>query len=136
MREKVRERESESARGRERFFDDSHGWETVSRRRKPPSPTATRTAFITHLPTNFTYRDLEDLILPYGHALNMVIPNKTKPSWNFKFAFVLFARTSSLLTAIQNLYGKRIGAHKILIQPAKTDSRLRTNPNPVHQNLV
>ena len=96
-------------------------WTVVSRRRQRPKQTqAAKTCFINHIPITTTISDLAQIFRKHGAIENIAIPINQK-NLNHKFAFVQFYHPQSIITAIQDENGQRIGGLRMTVHHAKYD---------------
>lgn len=108
---------------------------TVVQRRKPRTLAnkAASTCFITFLPTNITKSDLFDIFHQYGYITNIAVPKPPNAQPKFRFAFIRFDSSSSVIKAIRGEDGRRMNYHRIKVQIAKHDSNIHTPSNPPRQ---
>lgn len=128
MREKVREFPGELEEG---------AWQTVKRRRRQSPPksipsTANKTIFIDFLPMEINTQTLRFIFLPHGSISTIVIPQKLRENCRHRYAFIKYSSTQSLLSAISQENGRKIGTFKLKVNPAKYDSPTQSFHNQPH----
>ena len=125
MREKERETPRERNQGE---------WFVVKRRRRQTggmsNSTACKTIFIDFLPLEINLQTLRFIFNPYGTILSIVIPDKIRVNCKYRYAFIKFLSTHSLLGAIGHANGRKIGNYKLKVSPAKYDTSTQANQTP------
>lgn len=105
-------------------------WQIVTKKKpKHHPPQGRRTCFINYLPLPTTNSEISRIFKPHGYIEFIYIP-VVKEHRNHKFAFVQFKFPQSLLTAIRDVHGQRMGQHRIAVHAAKYDKKY-----PLHDRL-
>lgn len=103
---------------------------TMVQRRKPRTSTqmASKTCYITYLPTDITKNDLYNIFKPYGHITNISIPSPRSEKPRFRFAFIRYYNQNSMMQAIKGEDGRKLSNFRMKIRVAKKDSASITPP--------
>lgn len=113
--------------------DDQEKWIKVSKRKPHPSPSsfqplASKTIFISHLPSDTIPSDIKNLFRKFGTIENIVIPPLKKSNLKFRFAFIKYVNSYSIKTAIQAMNGIKLEGLRLKVQLAKADKPGRNYP--------